>query len=234
MNVKNYLWILPFLSFVMGYAVMSHLLRAPQTITPHVVGKYVHEVLPLITEHNLNMRLITHKEESTLPEGIILNQTPAAGTAIKSNQPLFIVTTKKPLTSQAPHCVGMHIDEVTSSLQTNGIHPRIYYLSHAYPEKICFAQSPHADEPLDHHRLTLYVSSGNNRPIIWPDFTHMPLHYVVEFLHSYNIQPHIINDAVNHHHLYNDDYTVIDQRPVAGTLLTLDEHKPLAVQLRVH
>ena len=218
----------------MGYGVMSHILQTPQTITPHVVGKYVHEALPLITEHNLNVRLITHKEESTLPEGIILNQTPAAGTAIKANQPLFIVTTKKPLTTQAPHCIGMHLDEVTSLLHTKDIHPRIYYLSHPYPEKICFAQSPQADEPLDHHRLILYVSSGNNQPIIWPDFSGLPLSRVIEFLQNYNIQPHIIHDALNYHPLYNDEYTVIDQRPVGGTLLTLDEHKPLAVQLRVH
>jgi beta-lactam-binding protein with PASTA domain len=178
------------------------------------------------------LRLITHKQESTLPEGIILNQTPAPGTSIKSNQPLFIVTTKKPLTAQAPQCIGTHIDELIPLLQSANIHPRIYYVAHPYPEKICFAQSPQASELLENNRLILYVSSGNNKPIIWPNFTGIPLQDVLEFLHNYNIQPYIINDSA--HPYASNDYTVIDQRPVAGTLLTLDEHKPLAVQLRVH
>jgi beta-lactam-binding protein with PASTA domain len=228
MTFNNYLWLTPFLSFVLGYVVIQQSLHTPEIIAPHCVGKHVHEIVPLITQHNLNLRLIDHKEEAALPEGIILNQTPAAGTAIKQNQPLFIVTTKKPLTAQAPHCTGMHIDELTSLLQTMNIHPRIYYVSHPYPEKICFAQSPQPDEFLENNKCVLYVSSGNNKPIIWPNFTGLPLHDVIEFLHNYNIQPNIINDSAY------DDSIVIDQRPFAGTLLTLDDNKPLSVQLRIH
>lgn len=229
MTLKNYLWIAPFFSFMLGYSIMQQLVHTPEIITPHLVGKHIHEILPLITQYNLNLRLIDRKEDITLPEGIILNQTPAAGTAIKQNQPLFIVTTKKPLTAQAPRCIGMHIDKLTSLLQTMDIHPRIYYVSHPYPEKICFAQSPQPDEFLENNKCILYISSGNNKPIIWPNFTGLPLHHVIEFLHNYNIEPHIINDSV-----YNDNHMVIDQRPFAGTLLTLDENKPLSVQLRIH
>ena len=224
---------IPFLSFTCGYIIMQHIFRAPESITPHLVGKQVHEILPLITQHKLNIRLIDHKEEADLPEGVILNQTPAAGTAIKPNQPLFIVTTKKPLTARAAECVGIHINKLTHDLLTSGIHPRIYHLPHPYPENICFAQSPQPNEPLEKNRLILYISSGNNKPIIWPDFTGIPLQHVVEFLHNYNIEPHIINDAPHKQHTHTE-YIVTDQRPFAGTLLTLDEAKPSSVQLRIH
>ncbi len=245
MNIKNYLFLTPFLSFITGYCIMQQLFHTSETITPHLIGKQVHEILPLITQHKLNIRLIDQKEETDVPEGIILNQTPTAGTAIKANQPLFLVTTKKPLATRAPQCIGTHLKEITTQLQTTGIHPRIYYVSHAYPEKICFAQSPQTDEPLEKNKLILYVSSGNNKPIIWPDFAGMPLHNVIEFLNSYNIQPHIINDKpqaqsapstelrINSALAKEDEYVVTDQRPFAGTLLTIDENKPLSVQLRV-
>ena len=212
---------------------MQRLFRMPESITPHLVGKQVHEILPIITQHNLNIRLIDQKEEADLPEGIILNQTPMAGTAIKPNQPLFIVTTKKPLASRAPQCVGLLIDELTRQLNTQDIRPRIYQIPHPYPEKTCFAQSPQTNEPLEKNRLILYVSSGNNKPIIWPDFTGIPLQEVVDFLEMYTIEPHIINDSL-HKHYTNTQYTITDQRPFAGTLLTLDENKPLSVQLRIH
>ncbi|HLW73427.1 MAG TPA: PASTA domain-containing protein [Candidatus Babeliales bacterium] len=231
-NIKKYLWIMPFLSFLLGYCIMQRLFRTTESITPHLVGKQVHEILPLITQHNLNIRLIDHKEEADLPEGIILNQTPAAGTAIKPNQPLFLVTTKKPLAVRAPQCIGIKLDELMPQLHTEGIRPRIYHLPHSYPEKICFAQSPQPHEPLEKNRLILYVSSGDNKPIIWPDLTGFPLQNVVEFLEMYQIEPHIINDSP-HKQYTHTHYTVTDQRPFAGTLLTLDEHKPLSVQLRV-
>ena len=211
---------------------MQRIFRTPESITPHFVGKQVHEILPLVTQHNLNIRLIDHKEEADLPEGIILNQTPQGGTTIKPNQPLFIVTTKKPVTARAPQCVGISIDELNPLLQTTDIHPRIYHVPHPYPEKICFAQSPLPHELLEKNRLTLYISAGNNKPIIWPNFIGIPLQQVIEFLEMYHITPHIINDSV-HTHYVSSNHTVIDQRPFAGTLLTLDENKPLSVQLRV-
>jgi beta-lactam-binding protein with PASTA domain len=232
-NPKNYLWLAPFLSFVAGYCIMQRLFRAPESITPHLVGKQIHEILPLITQHNLNIRLIDHKEEADLPEGIILNQTPQGGTTIKPNQPLFIVTTKKPLAIRAPQCIGISVDELTPLLQTADIHPRIYHVPHPYPENICFAQSPQTNEPLEKNRLILYISSGNNKPIIWPDFIGIPLQQATDFLDNYNIEPHIINDSPVKYYT-GIEYTVTDQRPFAGTLLTLDENKPLSVQLRIH
>lgn len=232
MNIKNLLWLAPFCSFAFGYVMMQKLFRVSEIHTPALVGKHIHTVLPLITQHHLNIRLIDQKEEADIPEGIILNQTPAAGTTIKPNQPLFIVTTKKPLAARAPYCIGTKIDELNNQLEAEGIHPRMYYLPHPYPEKICFAQSPQPNEFLDKNRLILYISSGNNKPVIWPDFVDLPLQTVVDFLDNYHIKPHIINDFLYSN--YTDtEYIVTDQRPFAGTLLTLDENKPLSVQLRV-
>lgn len=233
MILKNYLWLSPFISFIIGYYIMQHLFYTPEHITPNLVGKQVHEIIPIVTQYNLNIRLIDHKEEADLPEGIILNQTPTAGTMIKPNQPLFMVTSKKPLATRAPQCIGMSIDQLIPLLQTTNINPRIYHLPHSYPENRCFAQSPQPDESLEKNKLILYVSSGNNKPIIWPDFTDIPLSQVIEFLNNYDIEPQIINDAV-HKQYNNAEYIVKDQRPFAGTLLTLDKNKPLSVQLRIH
>ena len=232
MNIKNFLWITPFLSFVLGYLIIQKFVRVPEVITPPLVGKQVHTILPLITQCNLNIRLLDQKEESEIPEGIILNQTPAAGTAVKPNQPIFIVTTKKPIALRAPQCIGLHKDELLTQLLAQGIHPRIYYVSHPYPEKMCFAQSPQYNEPLDHNKLTLYISAGNNKPIIRPNFIDLSLHEVISFLDNYHIEPQIITDYP-HTHYIDTQYKVIDQRPFAGTLLTLDETKPLSVQLRI-
>jgi len=232
MNAKNFLWITPFLSFAAGYLIMHQLFSQSETITPTLTGKPIHEVLAIVTEKNLNLRLIDQKEESALPEGIILHQTPFAGSSIKSHQPIFIVISKKPETMQSPLCIGYTIDTIHKQLIEKGIQAHIYYLPHAYPEQICFAQSPPQGEFLEKNKLILYVSSGNNKPIIWPDFKHESYEKVAQFLSTYTITPQIISGSAFIQDNY--DYKIIDQRPFAGTLLTLDEDKPLSVQLRIN
>ena len=228
-NIKHYLWIIPFFSFIFGYAITAWFFHVENIPTPHLVGKQVHEILPITSHYRLNLRLISQKEEIDLPEGIILNQTPAPGTAIKPHQPLFIVTTKKPVSLQTPHCIGKEIDQLISHLKEKNIHPRVYSLPHIYPLNHCFAQSPDPQEPLEKNRLILYVSAGNNKPIIWPNFIGYNLEEVKEFLHNHTIDPYIINDFPQ-----NNNSIIIDQRPLAGTLLTMDQHNPVSVQLRIH
>jgi beta-lactam-binding protein with PASTA domain len=97
---------------------------------------------------------------------------------------------------------------------------------------MCFAQSPQPDEPLEKNRVILYVSSGNNKPIIWPDFIGQSIETVTTLLDMHSIKPYIIDDTIHSH--TNKERIVIDQRPLAGTLLTLDEKKPLSVQLRIY
>jgi len=230
MNIKNYLWILPFFAFILGYSTIQWLLSTNIISAPHLVGKHIHEIIPIVSHHKLNLRLIDQKEEADLPEGIILTQTPHPGATIKQNQSIFIVTTKKPAAIPTPTCIGKSIDILNRQLRDSGYQLRIYNITHSYPTGLCFAQSPEPGEPLEKNRLLLYISAGNNKPIIWPDFVNVSLEETENFLNTYNIKPYIINDSP-YLNIYNS--TIIEQRPLAGTLLTLDEKKPLSVQLRI-
>ena len=231
MNIKNYLWLLPFCSFILGYSITSRIFDTDNIPTPHLIGNYIHEVLPLISQHKLNLRLIDQKEEADIPEGIIISQTPQPGKAIKHNQHIFIVTTKKPSAIKAPSCLEKNVALVLPELHAHGIYPRIYKMAHFYPENVCFAQHPEPEENLEKNRLTLYISAGNKKPVIWPQFIGMPLETVSSFLHLYGIQPYIINDSPYSSAM--TECTIVDQRPLPGTLITLDEQNPLSVQLRI-
>ncbi len=232
MNIKNYLWILPFFSFILGYTVTQLIFDSTAIPTPHLIGTYLHEALPLISHHKLNLRLIDQKEEAHIPEGIIISQIPQPGKMIKQHQHIFIVTTKKPLAVKAPSCKEKNISLLLPELHALGIYPRIYKMSHYYPQDTCFAQHPEPEEPLEKNRLTLYISAGNKKPIIWPCFIGMPLEDVCSFLDAYTIQPYIINNSP-HLSAHIANLTVIDQRPLPGTLITIDEDNPPSVQLRI-
>lgn len=201
-----------------------------QTIkTPHLIGKYVHDVMPYLTQHNLNLRLIEEKEDADIPEGIIINQIPTSNSTIKPYQTIFIITTKKPPAKRTPSFICQTIEAIMNQCKKNEIIPHIYYVPHSYPHGTCFAQYPQQNDPLEKNKITLYISSGDNKPIIWPNFIGKTVQEVTEFLHEYEIQPHIIFNTV-----HNAEAIIIDQRPTAGTLLTLDEKKTVTVHLRAH
>src|SRR5690606_10888770 len=98
MNIKNYLFVLPFCRFILGYSIMYKIFNTCTVETPHLIGKYIHEVLPALTQYNLNLRLIEQKEDSEIPEGIIISQIPTSGSIIKPHQSIFVITTKKTVT----------------------------------------------------------------------------------------------------------------------------------------
>lgn len=227
MKIKNLLWTVPFVSFFFGYMITKWILTPKKIATPHLVGKQVHEILPLITPYNLNLRLVHQKEDSILPAGIIIKQTPATGTQIKPHQPIFIITTKKPVTKKAPSCLGLHHDAIIPQLEKADIIVRIHYITHIYPKNHCFAQSPEPGKALTNNRITLYLSSGSNKPIVWPHFIGLPIEQVITFLDTFAITPTVFYDTLD-----KDNAIVTDQRPVAGTVLTIEPDKPFLVQLR--
>ena len=228
MKISFFLWLLPFCSFILGYIAVQWFCSIAVVTVPSIVGKQIHEILPLISRLKLNLRLLDQKEEIDLPAGIILNQAPSAGKVIRSHQPLFVVVSKKAEHIKAPHCIGLEAQELLTKCKSLGISVRMYTFIHNYPNGICFAQYPCADEILEKNRLILYISCGNNKPVIWPNFIGASFDTVSYFLENHGIVPLVVNDSFT-----QDTSFVVDQRPFAGTLLTLDNKKPLSVQLRV-
>lgn len=236
MNISTdkFLWVLPFISFFCGYITMNLFFKNPIVIVPPLVGKQVHEILPIITKHNLNIRLIDQKKDETLPEGIILNQIPKAGSSIKSHQNIFIITSTKPPLNLVDDYIGKSLDNLIQDFSVKNIRYRVFFLPHSYPENKCFAQFPAYNQPYFDNTIIVYISLGNSeKPIIWPNFVGMPRETMISFLSNYPIELHMIDEIKYINDINNTDNTIIEQRPFAGTLITLDKKKPLLTQFRI-
>jgi beta-lactam-binding protein with PASTA domain len=231
--INTYFWLAPFICFIAGYSAMHQLFHIPEFATPSVVGKNIHEAFAILSTHNLNARLLEEKEDPYLPSGTVISQTPQAGQQIKPHQSLFVLLSKKPSRINAPHCLHKTDSDIASLLQTNKIRAKVYTLPSIYPKGLCFAQIPLPQEPIEDIMLTLYVSGGNKKPVIWPDFTQLQVSDVTNFLRTHALEATIVHE---HPCLPNHtcaSCTVTDQRPLAGSLVTLDPQKPCAVQLQV-
>jgi len=229
--IRNYRWLLPFCSFLCGYFLLYHYTHVQSLTVPSLVGKNIRETFTLLSQHKLNPRLLAQKEEPALPEGTILRQVPAPGQKIKPHQPIFLVTTKKQPPIATPNMFNKSINAITKELANTAIRFKIYYVPNNFPQHHCFSQSPIPEDTLENnHRLIFYLSAGNNRPIIWPDFTQQPLEQVIEFLASYHIKPHIITNPL--HKNSQPAGKIVEQQPLAGSLIMLQKANPLFVQFR--
>lgn len=211
---------------------MHQLFHIPEFATPSVVGKNIHEAFAVLSSHNLNARLLQEKEDPYLPSGTVISQTPQAGQAIKPYQSLFLLLSKQPSRINAPHCLQKKDTDIASLLQAHKTRAKIYRLPSVYPKGLCFAQIPLPQEPINDTMLTLYVSDGNKKPIIWPDFTQLPVPDVIDFLQTHDIQASIVHEHPYTAHQTCSACIVTDQRPLAGSLVSLDPEKPCVVQLQ--
>lgn len=228
------LWLTPFLAFSTGYYLIRSVYHINEFQTPSLVGKTVVEAFKTTSESDLHLALLAEKEDADLPNGTILSQTPLAGSSIKPHQSIYCVITKQPDPHIVPELTHLPLASAERMLTKKGIKYKIYYQESLHPENNCFAQYPRTGTSISPEEpITLYVSNGMNRPLIWPSFTGQPVAEVQELLQGYGITPTIKHQSSLSHFHRCTHCRITDQRPLAGSLVTLYDTKPIQVQLSV-
>ncbi|MEX0939942.1 MAG: PASTA domain-containing protein [Candidatus Babeliales bacterium] len=226
----EYLWILPFTSFIIGYALISVFFHTPIIKTPALIGKNIAAAVLLLSCENLNLRILGQKEDNDLPEGTIITQSPAAHQAIKSNQTIFCVVSKQSEKLITPNLIGMQKEEILSLLKQKRIPYKEYILQSNYPKDTCIAQIPNPGTPLQ-KSIILYFSGDDSKPVLLPSFKELPIDEVIKFLDGYNLKPKIFHTLMVDSSHQCQNCTVINQKPLPGSLV--DISKPLNIQLQV-
>ncbi len=204
----------------------------PSVETPSLIGKNINYAAKMLSQYNLNLRIIAEKEDADLPEGTIISQTPAKQQKVKPQQSVFCVVSYRTQTVHAPCLVNNQVKQVDELLKKEKIRNKSYCLTSKYPEGTCIAQIPSAQEPLQYQSMITYLSAGNKKTALFPSFKGESVDEVVEFLDKHSIKPSVLHtkQVDTHHNCTN--CIVIDQKPLAGSLVDLS--KPLPVHLQVN
>jgi len=235
MSLKNYLFILPFLCFISGYLLIGNIVQKKTFITPSIVGKQVLKAASILSDANLNMRILHKKEELDLPDGTILSQTPKSGHTIKQNQSVFVVMSQKPPRTPAPRFVGKKLKTILQDVSKKNIRNRSYFFNSKHPTNSCIAQYPSPATLLKQNNVITYIAKEDKRCVLLPDFKGKSLQRVTDFLNRYNITIEIT---------YSSKYAwdrseetgneiIIDQRPLAGSIVRFDNQNPITIHLKV-
>lgn len=233
-NLNHLLWLTPFVSFLVGYVIMASFFKPQQIVTPTLVGKTITEAIRIASMHDLSLRISAEKDDSDLPDGTIISQTPTAQTAIKARQSIYIVLSKKPALEQTPNFLQKSAQEIVELAQKKGIQLKTYELpSSTTPAGHCIAQIPAPSTSLEQKNVVVYLCNDTLKPVIMPNFKGQALPEVQEFLQLHAITPAIVYANPFGQAPGLQQSVVVDQRPLPGTLVTLSTEKPLLVQLQV-
>jgi beta-lactam-binding protein with PASTA domain len=230
-----YLWLLPFLSFLSGYFITTLWYPIPTVTVPSLVGLNLYEGVTALSERGLTMRILSQKEDSTLSQGTIISQHPRAQAKVKAGQSLFCVISKQPALKSTPNVLGLSKEQITARLSQEHYNYKLFsFISPRSIAHTCIAQFPPAHSPYTEKHMLIYVASTESKPIIWPNFVGSTIEEVKTFLAKYQITPKItVEDSL--HENGNDAHAlIIDQQPLAGSLITLDSENPPMVYLHAH
>lgn len=226
MRIKDYIWLLPFLSFLGGYLLIRTMIRTTDVIMPSLLGKNINNALALLAQDTISVRLLSYKEDPDLPDGTVVRQIPMPGKKIKQRQTALLVLSKKSDTNKAPSLVGKTQEVMAAEIASTRYILKTYNVPSSYPAGRCIAQNPKQDQPVPHGAVVAYVAASQPKLVIWPNFIGKPLDQVIAFLASHNVEPHITQPAAA-----TDAPIVTDQRPLPGSIISLDEGTPPIVQL---
>ena len=121
---------------------------AEQVLVPNVVGKHWSEALVEMQQKELYAKVQLRYTEND-DEGMILNQTPIAGSITKAGSRVTLTISRGAIVSHVENYVGQNIDDVKMNLQTmfSGVKPLIILDSPSYktdpsPAGTILAQNP--------------------------------------------------------------------------------------------
>ena len=225
------LWILPFLSCVLGYFVTHSFFHTKEIPAPNFVGKSVQHAIRESSRVGINIRLLREKIDPDLKEGIVLEQLPKQSNNVKPNQYVFLTLSKHPQGIRTPDILGAAQKEISNQCRGLGVRAKTFWLPSRCPKGMCVAQFPQAGQSLDNRALVAYISSGRSKFVIFPDLRGQPISEVIKFLESEGVKIEIVH---NEHDEENHDCSeckVIDQNLMPGSIV--NKTKGLYVQLQV-
>lgn len=238
MNFKLFLshsfWLFPFLSFILGYIFISFFYKNPTLKAPALIGQTLDKALITLSHYNLNIRILSQKDDNELKEGTIISQTPAPGQIIKQNQALYVVISQKPAHSIIPDLHQTSREQAQKILENELFLIKWYPISMQSEHEYCIAQFPVSGMVL-HPDTTLmvYYAIPYEKPVIMPNFKLMPALEVNSFLALHDVHATIFHSPPPDATHQCQHCVIMDQRPLPGTLLMLHGAHATPIQLQV-
>lgn len=215
------LWMLPFLSCILGFQLLKWISGSQTVKTPSVLGMQLSDAVKIFSDASLNIRILKENEDNSLLPGTVIRQSPAPDVKIKKQQSVFLVVTKHTPQSSAPDIVGVQIAKAEILAQDKKFKIKTFPIQSHYPKETIIAQLPSPGKIDVRNTLISYVSSGSARWRVMPLLVGQELDIVKELFEQQNIQFTVERlDNNQDQHMFNEQSSLImSQLPQSGSVI---------------
>lgn len=220
-------WTIPFLGFAIGYLGTYFFVQQNSIITPNVIGKGLQDCAEILSQNRLGIRILKELEDSSLPQGVVMDQFPRGGQKVRPNQDIFITVSRRPKIFLTPDFTNLKQKDVLTISAKHGIDLNSVFLFSYHPVNSCIAQNPRSGDELGRRRVTAFFSKGQFPLFVVPNFKNCLVQDVKNLLNQYDAQLDIINTST----VSELESRVVEQSPAAGSIVSVD--RPIQVQLQV-
>lgn len=222
---------MPFFCFATGYYTLTFFLHHSFTKTPCVIGQPFLQAAETLSAQNLNIQLLSYKEDQQVKPGTVISQNPSPLSSIAPQQTVFLVVAVTPSKTTIADYTNKNYATVGQELTEQKIFYKNYFVPSALPQNTCIAQLPQAGKELTHKSLILYTAAATV-PVITPSFINKSVLEV-----SAHLQQEHIPFTLFHAFPVSSDHVcthcrIVAQKPLAGS--SLRKNNPPTFQLHVN
>ncbi|MDR2007196.1 MAG: Stk1 family PASTA domain-containing Ser/Thr kinase [Acidaminococcales bacterium] len=217
---KYYKYLAPVFSlaavfFLSAYVMYAYFGGAGEVEVPDLAGKQVEEAKTLLNRKNLGS-LINEEFSAAVPAGLVISQTPAAGSIVKEYREIKVAVSKGPQLINVPVLLGANIQQALSVLENLSLSPgRVEEREEAGQEPgtvLWQNPSPPAQVGLGTY-IDLVVAAAKGRKVLMPDLSGMTTNEARLRLIALKLK---INDIDDQYTSDSPSGTVVGQIPLPG------------------
>lgn len=214
---------LPFFFFLSTYFALSLYTRSSTITVPHVIGLPLFEAATLISEANLQLRILSIEKDPLALPSTVLKQTPSPQQKARPQQTVYITLSERPQPPITPQLIHQSISYCEQTLKPLEIQPQYFSISSKYPLNTCIGQFPEAGTPCKDGKILIYLSAGSEHIAIMPRLIGLTPATVSDFLTAYNIKTQITQPVAAIPEAVLKQTVVCDQMPYPGSFINLPQ-----------
>lgn len=204
-----------------AYFLLYTLLTPPAYPMPSLTGLSVQEAARILAPLHLNIRLQSEQEKNDVPPGTILQHIPTVQQTILPYQTVFLTLSCQTPPEPVPNFYQMPLEKIEEICTQKGWPLKAYYVDSPHPYNQAVAQIPAAGQPPEKQIIVYLAQASKKKMCIMPSLLGYRVPKVLDFLEQHGLHASILHDyprGSSHHCAC----TVQDQRPCAGSLVSLD------------
>ncbi len=217
---------------VSAFAVVALLLRQEEVRVPDLVGQDIVNVIEIVTQQGLQLRVDRQEPHPTLPKNIVVSQSPEPGSGIKKGRQLHVVVSQGASETQTLNLVGESYRKADIIVRQAGFPPGT--LSRVFSDRVerdkVIAQDPGPESPLKKGgSISMLISAGKEAPrYVMPKLTGKSAEEALMLIRRIGLKHRVISRTTGSYRP-GEGRIVTHQKPGAGSPVAADTKVDIVV-----